>query len=92
MSALTLKNLPESLLNDLRHRAASERRSMNGEVVRLLTAALAGERVGVEPATRAREQAAAWRKLAGRWDSDLSATDEAAMLRGARSSGRKVAW
>lgn len=92
MSALTLKNLPDSLLDHLRRRAALERRSMNGEVVHLLTGALADERAGVDPATRAREQAAAWRRLAGRWESDLGAAAEAAMLRRARTPGRKVAW
>jgi len=92
MSALTLKNLPDTLLDHLRRRAALERRSMNGEVVQLLTAALTEERTCVDPATQAREQAAAWRRLAGRWESDLAAAEEVTMLRRARSPGRKVAW
>lgn len=92
MSALTLKNLPEALLDRLRRRAALERRSMNGEVVHLLNAALNEGQAGAEPVARAREQAAAWRRLAGRWESDLSAAEETAALRRARSGGRKVAW
>ncbi len=92
VSALTLKNLPDALLDRLRRRAARERRSMNGEVVHLLNAALRGERAGADPAARAVEQAAAWRRLAGRWESDLDAGAEAAALRRARSGGRKVAW
>lgn len=92
MSALTLKNLPDALLDRLRKRAVRERRSMNGEVVHLLNAALRGESAGADPALRAREQAAAWRRLAGRWESDVDAATEAAALRRARSGGRKVAW
>jgi len=92
MPALTLKNLPEDLLRDLRQAAEADRRSLNQEAIHLLGAAL---RSGAGRPTRAAEEAAAqvaaWRRLAGRWQAEVDAATEARGLMQRRSRGRKVA-
>ena len=91
MSSLTLKNVPEDLMEALREAAAGDRRSLNQEILHLLTAAL-GRRAEppAVPSSRVQEQLRAWRKLAGKWKSDLSPSEEARRLRRSRSSGREV--
>lgn len=83
MSSLTLKNIPPKLLRDLRRAASGERRSLSQEAIRLLELVLSTEH-------NAEAQVAAWRKLAGRWESDLSPEAEAAELMRARTPGRDV--
>jgi len=93
MPSLTLKNLPDPLLRDLRKAAERDRRSLTQEIIHLLDAALRGG-VG-RPAFRGADveaQLAAWRKLAGKWDSDVDAPTEAGRLMGRRTPGRKVAF
>lgn len=43
MPALTIKGIPERVLERLRHRAAQERRSLNQQVIQLIEQALADE-------------------------------------------------
>jgi len=91
MASLTLKNVPDVLLRALRASAESDRRSLNQQVIHLLAGAL-----GVTKGKAARSptdveaQVAAWRKLAGRWDSDVDLATETDQLRRSRSPGRKV--
>jgi plasmid stability protein len=91
MASLTLKNLPDDLLRDLRAAAEADRRSLTREIVHLLEGGLRGR--PAEPALPPRHvkaQLAAWRKLAGRWESDLPFSTEAARLMKRRTSGRSV--
>ncbi len=92
MASLTLKNLPDGLLRDLRKAAERDHRSMTQQIIHLLDAALRG---GAEPPALQRTdieaQLAAWRKLAGKWGSDVDPKTEAARLMGRRTPGRKVA-
>ena len=92
MPSLTIKDIPLKLLRRVRARAARERRSMNGEIILLLDEALAGrqERVRESVKERAFAQAEAWARLAGRWRSGASATQEIAAIYAARSRGRPV--
>lgn len=84
MASITLKNIPEDLLDALRKAAEGDRRSLNQEILHLLAGALEQQ---AEPQAQLR----AWRKLAGRWESDLSPTEEAKRLRrGRHSRGREV--
>jgi len=91
MASLTLKNLPDDLLRALRGVADRDRRSLNREIIHLLESALRGQ---VErPAPRssvADAQLAAWRKLAGKWESDVDRGTEAKRLMKSRTPGRKV--
>ncbi len=91
MASLTLKNVPDELIRALREAAEGDRRSLNQEIMHLLASAL-GVRFE-KPAPRAPEveaQVAAWRKLAGRWDSDADPASEAEQLTQRRTPGREV--
>ena len=93
MPSLTIKNIPENLLEKLRRKAAADRRSLNQQVLRLLEQALVME----EPSENHRQlraeietQVRAWEALAGRWSADEPAEKEIGSIYKARTSGRKV--
>ena len=91
MASLTLKNLPDPLLRDLRKAAEKDRRSLTQEIIHLLDAALRA-RAG-RLATRRADvdaQLAAWRKLAGNWESQADRVSETEQVMKRRSSGREV--
>ena len=99
MVSLTLKNLPDDLMERLRARAAAERRSVVQQATWLIERGLDAERPGRvhEPSVAygrlradATPQVDAWRRLAGQWRSDETAEEEKAALRKARTSGREV--
>ena len=71
-------------------RAAAERRSLNNEVIRLLELALVRLMTTGDRESFIDAQVAAWRSLAGRWESDLSADDEIAGIYRSRTAGRDV--
>lgn len=91
MASLTIKNLPDALLRDLRKAAEKDRRSLTQEIIHLLDTAL---RLPVgRPTPRPADvdaQLAAWRKLAGNWESDVDSATEAKQLLERRTAGRKV--
>ena len=91
MTALTLKNLPPKLLRSLRSAAEHDRRSLNQEVIHLLELALQlRERSRARASQDVEAQLAAWRELAGKWQSDLDPEVEADRIMSARTAGRKV--
>ena len=89
MASITIKNIPDDLLDRARTLADIERRSLNKELISLIEAGLAGRvAIDVEPtslADLARRQAESWRALTGRWDSD-----DGASIMDARTTGREV--
>ena len=90
MASLTLKNLPDDLLRALREAAEADRRSLTQEIIHLLDSAL---RRLERPAPRTGDvdaQLAAWRKLAGEWESDVDRATEAKGLMEHRTPGREV--
>jgi hypothetical protein len=92
MAALTLKNLPDDLLRELRAAADHDRRSLNQQVIHLLDTALrAAPQRAAAPRMEVKAQVAAWRRLAGRWQSDEDRATEAKRIAARRSAGRKVA-
>lgn len=92
MASLTLKNVPDDLLRALREAADGDRRSLNQEVIHLLTSVLGDRDHRGRSATPAKvkAQVAAWRKLAGRWESDVEPATEAEQATSGRSLGREV--
>jgi plasmid stability protein len=88
MASLTLKNLPEGLLRSLRKAAEKDRRSLTQEVIYLLDTSL--RRAGRSADAEVETQVAAWRKLAGRWESDADRATEADQLMDQRTQGRDV--
>ena len=89
MSSITLKNLSGDLLDELREAAERDRRSLTQEIIHLLETSLRG-RPTTAPRPDVKAQVAAWRKLAGKWESDIETTTEAARITKARSRGREV--
>jgi plasmid stability protein len=91
MASLTLKNLPDDLLRALREVADKDRRSLTREIIHLLESALRGHVERPVPrSSGADAQVVAWRKLAGKWESDVDRETEAERLMKRRTSGRKV--
>jgi plasmid stability protein len=89
MASITLKNLPNDLLQALRKIAERDRRSMSQEIVHLLEAAL-GRRPKSPTPPAMEAQLNAWRKLAGKWESRADDEIEAGRVPERRSPGRKV--
>lgn len=89
MAAITLKNLSDELLAELRAAAEHDRRSLTQEIIHLLEAGLRG-RPKTTPQPDVRAQVSAWRALAGQWESDVDAATEASRIAEARSLGREV--
>jgi plasmid stability protein len=92
MASVTIENMPDELLERIRQRAQADKHSMSMEVIGLLEKALSNEAVNSETLLKqqAREQAAAWLKLAGRWQSDLSVAEEIEAVYESRTQGRKI--
>jgi len=91
MVNLTIRNIPEAIMNKLRKRSAAERRSLNSEVLVLLEKGLIGyapqeefEQVTVEA------QADLWQMLSGQWDDPRSAAEIASEIISTRTRGREV--
>ena len=94
MSSLTLKNVPDELLEQLRSRAREQRRSLNSEAIILLEQALAPDARAMPASLEATERAvqlAAWERLGGRWPGGDAALDAlVADIYVARTEGREV--
>jgi plasmid stability protein len=90
MPSLTLKNLPEELLAALRAAAARDRRSVTQEIIHLLDIALQGGQPPARDAADTEAQVAAWRKLAGKWTSDVDPATETKRIVERRTKGREV--
>jgi len=93
MSSITIKDVPDRLLERLRRRAQADKRSMNREAIHLLDLALANQSVDQGVGGKSREiedQILAWRRLAGQWDSDLDTAAEIEQIYAARTLGRRV--
>jgi plasmid stability protein len=93
MSSITIKDIPDRLLERLRRRAQADKRSMNREAIHLLNLALANQSVDQGVGGKSRDvelQLRAWRRLAGQWDSDLDTAAEIERIYAARTPGRRV--
>lgn len=87
MASLTLKDIPEELLENLRAAAKRDRRSLSQEALVILEGGLARRESNREQAMR---QLEAWRALAGKWVSDQTVEEEVASILGARTVGRDI--
>ena len=88
MASLTLKNIPDDLLDKLRDEARKQHRSLNKQALLMLSTSL--EAGSDTPNTEALEQVARWRELAGTWVSDQTPEQETADIYDARTAGRSV--
>ena len=91
MANLTIRNVPEDLLSNLRKLSQKERRSLNSEVLVLLEKSVMQDSLGKNLDTISiHAQTELWSKLAGEWD-DSRPTEEiidAVLTR--RTPGREV--
>jgi plasmid stability protein len=103
MSSFTLKNVPETLMNQLRQRAQRNRRSLAKEMQQLLETALEASEarettpryhamvnMGADGPPDRDAQVEAWRDLCGQWQSDLDPEAEIEAIYAARTAGREV--
>ena len=92
MASLTIRHVPDEVLEKLRARARADRRTLDSEVIHLLGVALATGDGGTasDQAEAGRAQVEAWRRLAGRWQSDVDSHEEIESLYAARTRGRIV--
>ncbi len=91
MANLTIRNIPDELINKLRRLSEQEKRSMNSEVLVLMEKCLADytpEQVHNQISVEA--QTELWNKLAGEWEDPRSADIIAKEISAARTRGRKV--
>jgi plasmid stability protein len=93
MSSLTLKNIPESLLEALRQHAEEDRRSLTQEVLYLLEQAVREKREPLREYLSVAEiskQCDEWLRIAGTWDSARPIAEEIEEIYASRTSGRNV--
>ncbi len=92
MASLTLRNVPESLIELLRKTALTERRSINQEALSLIEEGLRKRLAEPFPVSKPHvaAQIAAWERLAGRWSSDKTVSEEVKAILAARTPGRPV--
>lgn len=99
MANVTIRNIPDSVLDQIKTLSAIERRSMNNEILVLLEQAVRSRRISSDQTTKPtlspEAQSEAWERLVGRWEDERSARDIIAdicvgILRGNRSLGEQA--
>jgi len=91
MPSLTVRNIPEHLLEGLRILSERERRSLNNELLVVLEEGLASKAERLEAAPLGSElQADLWLDLCGKWEDERSTKDIIEAMRLSRSEGREV--
>jgi plasmid stability protein len=88
--ALTLKNLPEDMLAELRATAERNQRSLNQQALVLLKRGLHADATGSESGSLNAARVAAWRELCGAWQSEGTVEREVRAIYRRRTKGRKV--
>jgi len=94
MANLTIRNIPDSILDRIRTLSAIERRSMNSEVLVLLEQAVRSYRSSTEQPTRPGPspdaQSDIWERLVGKWEDERSAEEIIDDIYSSRTPGRSV--
>ncbi len=91
MANLTIRNIPQDLLEKMRNQAKAEKRSLNNEILMVLEKCVdlyyAGNKDDPFPQEA---QVELWDKIAGTWEDRRSAEEIAADIKAHRTAGRKV--
>ena len=93
MSNITVRNIPEKIINRIKTLSTRERRSLNNQILIVLEAGLEKE---FENASRSETninmetQLSIWEKLCGQWDDDRTACEINEDIIKHRSEGRSV--
>lgn len=92
MASVTIKGIPDELLDRLRKRAETDKRSINREVIHLLETALSDGDLA-EPTRLSRQvqrQVRMWKRISGKWRSTQSVAEEIDSIYASRTTGRDV--
>jgi len=91
MASITIRDIPESVLEKVRVLSKRDRRSMNSELLTLLEKGL-NDRTDnpAEEAVTPEIQAEMWRMLAGAWIDERSTEEIVADIYTSRTKGRSV--
>jgi len=90
---LTIRNIPDEVVNEIRTLSKVERRSLNSQILLVLENGLNHKTRYVrnhEPAVSKDLQVDIWRGLAGRWEDDRSSQEVIDDIYAHRTMGRNV--
>ena len=91
MASITVRNIPESILDRIRTLSLVEKRSMNNELLLLIEAGLNEETERKGKTIISKEsQIKIWEELIAKWEDDRSAEEIIKDIYAQRTSGRKV--
>ena len=93
MANLTVRNIPDELLNKIRLLSIIEKRSVNSEVLMVLEKGLSKESDSVNYVQNQISndtQIKLWQNLCGRWKDSRSTAEIISDIIGSRSEGRSV--
>lgn len=90
MANLTIRNIPEDVLERLRRRSKMERRSLNNELITVLEKGLSEEESGNRKLPSRDLQIQIWKELAGRWRDERGTEEIIDDIYRSRSDGRQV--
>ena len=93
MANLTVRNIPDELLNKIRLLSIIEKRSVNSEVLMVLEKGLSKESDSVNYVQNQISndtQIKLWQNLCGRWKDSRSTAEIISDIIGSRSQGRRI--
>ena len=93
MASITIRNIPDSILEKIRTLSSIEKRSINSELLLLIEAGLneETEKKGKEENFISKEnQIEIWNKIIGKWEDERSTEEIIEDIYKSRTSGRKV--
>jgi plasmid stability protein len=89
MPSITIRNIPEDLMERIRALSRKERRSINSEILVLLEKALAYANKA-DPSADPELQVKIWEELSGRWEDSRSTEEIIDDIYSRRTPGREV--
>ena len=93
MANLTVRNIPDELLNKIRILSILEKRSLNSEILMVLEKGVSKESDSVKYIKNQLSkdtQIKLWQNLCGKWKDSRSTSEIISDIVGSRSQGRKV--
>jgi len=93
MANLTVRNIPDELLNKIRLLSIIEKRSVNSEILMVLEKGVSKESDSVQYVKNQLSndtQIKLWQNLCGRWKDSRSTAEITSDILGSRSQGRTV--
>jgi len=90
MANLTIRNIPDNLLEKLRKLSRAEKRSLNSQILVLLENSIKDYSKNTSTAIPLETQIELWDKLSGEWDDPRSSEQITAEIISHRTPGRKV--